>query len=844
MAVYGKDFYGLAKYGADIHVEYSVEPFEAQPDGYHAVRMTWSSPSGNWTRMRLLKSRLGYAVNADDGEILFDSTTPINYWTDAHLAPGSWYYYTLYLKVGGVWHRVGVASSIVVRDCGFAGLLWDRIPYYFHWVPRYPTGEIKTYFTSAEVYDPDRLDQANQHLQQFLTVLAWGLDFMRTYSETTLWANDTRLTHLENLDRLARTLGTVYEYEIPVHVMRSKVANTALLARSRGTLAGLRDAAALGSAYDVGIEVGPNMFLSEDQANFAHPTYAEWDSATNYPTGHRVQYSGRIMEAKAGGAYGGAQKPPDAPTASNTWWQVVNAQVAETLRDTSTGAISTWKMFRSASPDPIQESIQMGVGVSSPVDTTVSNSNSLFVKNTNVSTQSYLVWGAANPTGVIDDLPTPLQVIKQGLPVPRLLAWDSAQEYQSGTVVVYGSRAFRALRFSVGREPELFTQDWVQVGADERPRLALSFYSHSDFDGSAGIGITPGVAFFDQHGQLIREIVDSSHSRGAFFDTFNGRTNTPITTHTPDQQFATETWAVNSGTWQVAQPSDGERVAWPVTGSGTLTVRLPTEKTFYKVAVTFKRPALAGKTQALVLRYVDSSNHLRITRTGVDKVEGGTVTNLVTFVTSVKDSDRVTVLMNETTNTQTVYVNGVVAPIVIINLIPNPSFEVDTAGWAAESNCTIARSTAQASSGVASMAVTITGAGSGGAITATGVSGMPVMTGATYTATGGFRAATTGRTCTVYINWYTSAGAFISNISASVVDTTTGFSNPEVTGVAPATAAYASVATWVAGATAGEVHYVDAIDLRRVGTTAVVTGQPQPAAGVGSDRYRHGLRVV
>lgn len=149
----------------------------------------------------------------------------------------------------------------------------------------------------------------------------------------------------------------------------------------------------------------------------------------------------------------------------------------------------------------------------------------------------------------------------------------------------------------------------------------------------------------------------------------------------------------------------------------------------------------------------------------------------------------------------------------VTNLVTNPGFETDITGWTAESNCSIARSTAQASSGIASMAVTITAAGSGGAITSTGTSGVPVTAGATYTATAKFRAATTGRTCTTYINWYDGAGAFISNTSGSVVDTTTGFSLASVTATAPATAAYASVATWAAGAAAGEVHYVDAVTL-------------------------------
>lgn len=857
MAVYGKDFYGLTKYGADIHVEYSVEPFEAQPDGYRTVRLSWSPPAGDWTRLRLLKNRLGYAVNASDGEILFDSETPINYWTDGDLTPGAWYYYTLYLEVDGVWNRVGVTSSLAIKDFGFAGLLWDRIPHYFHYVPRYPDGTVKTYFVSAEVYDPDRLDQINQHLQQFLTVLGWGFDFMRTYSDTTLWANHARLMHLENLDRLARTLGTTYEYEIPARLMRAKVANTALLARSRGTLHGLRDMLALSSGYDVEVEVGPNVMLNEDQANFASPVYDEWSPAINYPIGHRVQYSGRIMAAIAG-AYGVAQKPPDAPTTSNTWWTVVTAQASEVLRDTATTAISTWKAFRRTAgtyPDNNVEPIKMGVGISSPVDTTVTNSNSLQVYNSTGASTLMHVWGAANPASNVVAQPIPEQVVRQGIPLGHPLAWDSAEEYLPGAFAVYGCRAFKALRITQGRAPDQYPSDWAQVGIDERPRLAFSFYSHADFDSTPGIAITPGVAFFDEHGALLDDLTTAS--LGAFFDTFNGTPDTPVTTHTPDVRYAAEQWTVqtylqqaniatnlianpsievdtagwsgsnstlarstaqayvgtaslsvtaiaaadafalrptgtagapvtpntsyvvsgyfraattarsckvgvtwydaagaaiggsvwmptgvndtttgwtrvtfattspanaayasprivvaapvagevhyldavmfetgtvastyfdgdtaddtnysyawtgtahaststkslmHTGPWNVVEPSNIERVASPVDGSGILTVTLPTEKNLYKVAVTFKRPGLTGKTQALVLRYVDANNYLRVTRTAIEKMASGSLTTVATLSTPVADGDRVTVWMNETTNTQTVYVNDV-----------------------------------------------------------------------------------------------------------------------------------------------------------------------------------------
>lgn len=662
MAVYGKDFYGLAKYGAPVTVDFNVDPVSAHPEGYGNIRVKWTAPSGTWTGLRLLKSRTGYSANHNDGEVVLDQEAPASEYVDVNLLGGSWYYYTLFLQSEGVWYPVGVASALAVTESGYADRLWEQVPRYFHYVPRWPDGSIKDYFVSAEVYDPNGLDQNNQHLEQFLAVLGWGLDYVRNYHETVLWANDTKRAHISHVENLAKTLGTTFESEVPSRVMRNKVLNAALLAQRRGTLSGLAELAALSTGWEVDLELGPNMFLNEDQANFANPTYAEWDVATNYPAGHRIQFAGRIAQAKVGGAYGYDQRPPDSPTLTNTWWDIVTDAAVETLRDAATSGISTWKMFKSGTT---VETILAASGVSSPADNVNANSNALKIKNTNGTSEFYDVWGVANPVAVTTPTPTPEQVVRQGIPIPRLLNWNESTEYVTGDCVVAGARAFRAKRASIGRHPDDYVNDWAQIGIDERARLGFSFYSHADFDDTAGVAITPGVAYFDEHGSLIKDHL-TWYSTSGFFDTFNSGLRETWTVRDPDRQWAAEPWAAQSGTWAVAQTDEDERVAWPKSGSGFTTVTIPDTGSggpglidLYQVAVTFKAQPLLNKVQALVLRYEDASNYSRVTRTGVDKVVAGVVTSLGTWATPLVEGDRVNAVIKESTNEVWIHINGV-----------------------------------------------------------------------------------------------------------------------------------------------------------------------------------------
>lgn len=160
-------------------------------------------------------------------------------------------------------------------------------------------------------------------------------------------------------------------------------------------------------------------------------------------------------------------------------------------------------------------------------------------------------------------------------------------------------------------------------------------------------------------------------------------------------------------------------------------------------------------------------------------------------------------------------------------LTPNQSgLETDTTGWAPnDANTTLTRSTAQAWGGVASLAITAVASGTCQATTPTGTAGMPVTAGENYTATARFRAATQFRPVYAVITWYNAAGGAVAGTinGTPINDSATGWTFFTVSGVAPATTAYARVVLTVSSPAAGEVHYVDDIHFFRTKGAAQVS---------------------
>ena len=145
-------------------------------------------------------------------------------------------------------------------------------------------------------------------------------------------------------------------------------------------------------------------------------------------------------------------------------------------------------------------------------------------------------------------------------------------------------------------------------------------------------------------------------------------------------------------------------------------------------------------------------------------------------------------------------------------LTPNQaSLETNTTGWEASSNCAIARSTSQYSSGVASLSLTASASGDMTAST-TSATAVTITPNHYFSARAEFKSGSSARSVYVGIRWLTSAGATIStSYGTAVTDSSTAWTAASYSAVAPATAGKAQVFVKVASAGSSEVHYVDKI---------------------------------
>lgn len=139
-------------------------------------------------------------------------------------------------------------------------------------------------------------------------------------------------------------------------------------------------------------------------------------------------------------------------------------------------------------------------------------------------------------------------------------------------------------------------------------------------------------------------------------------------------------------------------------------------------------------------------------------------------------------------------------------------FETTIGTWAGVTNCTIARSTAQAANGTASLAMTATSAAQMQTATPTGASGFACTPGSAYRASAQVRAASAARSVTLTAYWYKSDGtasATPTTTVATATDSTSAWATLAANVTAPADAAFCRLLVSVASPGASEVHYVD-----------------------------------
>lgn len=644
MATYQITEYGTDVYGSRPLVELDASPVLATPTSSGIMTITWAIPGGTWTQISVVKSASGYPVTRDDGELLYDSTYPGGSVTDTKVAAGHWYYYAVFVLVGTDWLLAGQASGLSVGDRGSAAWLEDLVPAHLKF-----TGDELSSLTSSE---------PNTSLMKFLSVFAWGMDNLRSYGDRLLELNDPTKTHESNIEQLAKQLGVRVERTMPASLQRLAVENATYLHQRAGTVQGLRDLINVSTGLDADIRIGPNMLLSDDQAEFAHPAPPAWDAGLRYHQFEKVIYSNHVYECRITGTAGDAQKPNGAP-ATNTWWTHHSVFWNDwDARNTETNGQYSWMAVRLSDSNMVNLNyLGLSQGVPAVGDLTNTSNTALAIWNRDVTTQSFDLRSVSRLIGnEAINFVEPMQNVKDAVPLPKVhKTWDSATTFLPGDLVRYNGLVFQALYKVIGgtapgEENTLHPPTaWRNVGVDERYGITLSLYAHQSFEsGDPTCAVWPHVGFFDENGTYFTTLYASGTDTLAI-DTFGFPGKTYPSTTDPDvngrtmERFPAYVWTVNTGAWVrdpylggVARPVD-PTVKSIATVAGTANMQ---------VGMTPRTDTATGHFRCIMFRYSDANNYWQARRTGLYKTVAGVTSLVGTYSQAAENNDRLVVQFN------------------------------------------------------------------------------------------------------------------------------------------------------------------------------------------------------
>lgn len=259
---------------------FRIGNFVAKSREYGNISLSWDSPTGQWNRLRLVRSAYGYPAYHSDGTVLFDSNSgPTAYGTrepaignyddDGHadglrLTPGKTYYYTLFVQYSQGsefrWARGADAQAIAVTDHDYLDFLLRRLP---------------SIFTTREMQSDGQPSEQSSTMSRFMSIFAFDLARYRDTLESLRDVNDPDATNGVLLPGMGAQLAYRYEPEIGMRQNRVLMRNATFLAQRKGTLLGVSGLVSSVTGYGVLISPLQNLLHNDDDAN-AKTSIGHW----------------------------------------------------------------------------------------------------------------------------------------------------------------------------------------------------------------------------------------------------------------------------------------------------------------------------------------------------------------------------------------------------------------------------------------------------------------------------------------------------------------------------------------------------------------------------------------
>ena len=265
MARYGINYYGASTYGAFVKLAFSVEPMSTLVLDFTKVLVKWQTPRGEFSRIRLLRSQVGFPETAEDGIIIFDefategNVSRVEFIdgednpSDIPLIPGRQTYYRVYLFTDqNVWRVAGSISAIVPSNHNVQTTFINNLP---------------RVFTSSEQGSFGAVDTTST-LYNFVEGLTFSQEQFYTLIDLLKPRHTGIETPVELLPIEVASLGLTPEAGLPTKNRKRLVREANYMYARKGTQLALETYSESLTGFEPTITVSENLLLTVQDSTF------------------------------------------------------------------------------------------------------------------------------------------------------------------------------------------------------------------------------------------------------------------------------------------------------------------------------------------------------------------------------------------------------------------------------------------------------------------------------------------------------------------------------------------------------------------------------------------------
>ncbi len=265
MARYGINYYGATDYGAFVKLAFSVEPMSVLVLDFTKVLIGWQTPRGDFSRIRLLRSQVGFPETAEDGIIIFDefategTVSRAEYIdgednpSDVPLIPGRQTYYRVFLFTDqNVWRVAGSITAIVPSNHNVQTTFMNSLPRVFTSIEQGSFGTVDT----------------NSYLYNFMSGLTFSQEQFYTLLDLLKPRHTGIETPVELLPLEVASLGLTPEAGLPTKNRKRLIREANYLYARKGTQVALETYAESLTGFEPTITVSENLLLTVQDSTF------------------------------------------------------------------------------------------------------------------------------------------------------------------------------------------------------------------------------------------------------------------------------------------------------------------------------------------------------------------------------------------------------------------------------------------------------------------------------------------------------------------------------------------------------------------------------------------------